>query len=579
MRGAHERLGVEGQRAGAFAGQVGDEDLQGPGRQAQQQAAAVSAQHAGLQVRRAGEHGRRGQRRVGERGEQPRQVSRRGAVREHERDADAAGGAACPVAAQRAERELACQRVPGGPGAGEVPPLGGQPGADRAEPPQFQRPGLPVPELPGRGRVGDQVEQPVGVLARCGAAGPRAGGVLGSQHQQCVDQRYLQGRVAVVGLPQRPRRGGQQPVGLRADPHGRVGALGEQRRAGPAGRLPAAGDVEHLTGRESPQGRPQGGDQRGGGRAVSLAAAGQVAQPGRIAGQRPRDIQVAVAGGAVQDGPPRGGVGGQRGRGRGVDAVGGHARFEQAGPAIGGQASEQLAGVAVAKAGDVQRVDGRGEARGGDDPGDADLDRLVPVLPPAPVTGQVGVGEVGQQPAAVHGQRQHLVQPRAVGSPHHQLGRETGDAGQRRGGALLGRGRCPDGEGAVRGGGDERAVQVDRARRAYLGGQVTPCGGHAGWGAGGSGGVAPQRVQFAGGDPGVVADEPRLVGDHPQPQVAVLEPGLDADGQQHTQVGGHGWPPACSESPLIRTRTGWASVAAAHSCPVLAPVGMSLRNR
>ena len=277
---------------------------------------------------------------------------------------------------------------------------------------------------------------------------------------------------------------------------------------------------------------------------MGLAAAGKVAQPARIAGQRPRDITVAVAGRAVQDRPPRRGVGGQRGRGRAVDAVGGQARFEQAQPAVGGQAGEQLGGVAVAEAGDIQRLDRRGEAGRGDDPGDAGSDRLVPVFPPAPVTGQVGVGEVGQQPAAVDGERQHLVQPRGVGGPHHQLGGETDDAGQRRVGALLGRGRCADGERAVRGGGDEGAVQVYRARRADLGGEVTPGGGHARRGARRGGGVALQRLQLAGGDAGVVADEPRLVGDHPQPQVAVLEPGLDPDGQQHPQVGGHGRPPA-----------------------------------
>src|SRR5262249_23142195 len=145
-------------------------------------------------------------------------------------------------------------------------------------------------------------------------------------------------------------------------------------------------------------------------------------------------------------------------------------------------------------------------------------------------------------------------------------------------GALLGGFRRPDGARSVRLGGDKRAVQVDGARCADLGGQRPPGGRHAARGPEGRGRVSLERREVAGRDARVLADGPRLVGHHPEPEASVLEARLDPDGQQHTEVDAHEPPPMSSESPRMRTRTGWARAATAHSWPVVAVVETSLAN-
>ena len=91
--------------------------------------------------------------------------------------------------------------------------------------------------------------------------------------------------------------------------------------------------------------------------------------------------------------------------------------------------------------------------------------------------------------------------------------------------------------------------------------------------------VALQCGELAGRDARVVAHEPGLVGHDAQPEVAVLEARLEANGQQDAEVDGHCVPPTTSESPRISTRTGWASMATAQSWPVAADVWTSLRKR
>ena len=80
-----------------------------------------------------------------------------------------------------------------------------------------------------------------------------------------------------------------------------------------------------------------------------------------------------------------------------------------------------------------QRLDRVRQCRGRHDAGDADRHRLVPVLPPPPVAGHVRVGEVGQQPLAVHRQGENLLRAGSrADDPDGELGGEALDPWQRR---------------------------------------------------------------------------------------------------------------------------------------------------
>ena len=132
------------------------------------------------------------ERRVGELLQQAGDVAAGAAGRHDQRQADAPRDAAGTVAAKRAQLELVGQRVAGRPGLREGRPLQRQARADGGQPPELERPGLAEAVTPAAGRVGDQVEQPVGVLAGGGAPGAGARGVAAAQHQQGPDQRRLE---------------------------------------------------------------------------------------------------------------------------------------------------------------------------------------------------------------------------------------------------------------------------------------------------------------------------------------------------------------------------------------------------
>ena len=192
----------------------------------------------------------------------------------------------------------------------------------------------------------------------------------------------------------------------------------------------------------------------------------------------------------------------------------------------------------------------------------------------------VGIGKVGEQPGGVDLQVRDVVDAARVRQPDNQLAGEPDNARQDGVGALLVRLRCADGERAVGRGAHEAAVQPGGARGAHLGGEVAPRGRRARRSRRGRrGGEADEGVQLGWGDARVVADEPRLVGHDPQPEVAVLEPGLDPYRHQDGRRGGHGEPPGTSVSPRMSTRSGSASVAAAHSCPAPAAVLVLFANR
>ena len=132
-------------------------------------------------------------------------------------------------------------------------------------------------------------------------------------------------------------------------------------------------------------------------RAVVSTPAGHDAQQKGVAGQRPGDIGVEVTRQGGQNLPPRVGVVAKCCGRRSLDAVRGCARLDEAQPAFRHQAAEELGWAVLSQPGHIQNVDRIGQLLGGDDAGHADLDGLLPVLPPAAVAGDIRVGEVGQQ--------------------------------------------------------------------------------------------------------------------------------------------------------------------------------------
>ena len=295
----------------------------------------------------------------------------------------------------------------------------------------------PSPGVPGGGGVAHQVAERVPLLLGGLAFGGRRPRVHERAHER--HQPRLDRRVIVVGLPPPQRGGGQEPVRLIADAHGRQRALGHEVLGRPQAELVGVRRVApHVGQRVAPERRPQRSDEGAVERRVVVVAADDPSQA-RPTGQRRRRGDCSRLRPRSHRDQAAPGVGVARGDGRlAVDGAGGRARSEQTEAATVGLRGQQRARVATADADDVEGVDVVGHARAEVDlGGQPDPLRLGERCPPRLVVAvrvvQVEVDLVGQ-----HRQRRHRYRVGAApGHPDLHRRRKTHEPGGPHGAAGL----------------------------------------------------------------------------------------------------------------------------------------------